>query len=286
AGQRTRNRRLAPALLLGRGRQRPDARAVRLADSLVSRNRSDRIRLCAAGPERLESRAAFPGCVGPRAVRRALRHLGRVERPFPQKPSAGCEPSIGAAVFPRRPAAPPIRAAGRGGRVVVQPHSAADLPRRDLRAVPARHLDGPGDVARVRVGRAVHGHDPRRPAVGAHAAFSGVGIAGGVPADSRRDGLVRRIRDSRHGDDYRRTRADERAGMSAMSRRTLITRGLTAAAGLSGLAVAERIADRYGLIPPDHGGLYGPGETLTYAAQRLLTRHSLAREFSRSQISP
>jgi DMSO/TMAO reductase YedYZ molybdopterin-dependent catalytic subunit len=65
----------------------------------------------------------------------------------------------------------------------------------------------------------------------------------------------------------------------------MITRGLAAAAGLSGLAVAERVADRYGLVPPDHGGIYGPGETLTYAAQRLLTRHSLAREFSRSQIS-
>jgi DMSO/TMAO reductase YedYZ molybdopterin-dependent catalytic subunit len=73
--------------------------------------------------------------------------------------------------------------------------------------------------------------------------------------------------------------------MSAISRRTMITRGLAAAAGLSGLAVAERVADRYGLVPPDHGGIYGPGETLTYAAQRVLTRQSLAREFSRSQIS-
>jgi DMSO/TMAO reductase YedYZ molybdopterin-dependent catalytic subunit len=65
----------------------------------------------------------------------------------------------------------------------------------------------------------------------------------------------------------------------------MIRRGLAAAAGLSGLGVAGRIADRYGLVPPDHGGIYGPGETLTYAAQRLLSRHSLAREFSRSQIS-
>src|SRR5882724_1620497 len=73
--------------------------------------------------------------------------------------------------------------------------------------------------------------------------------------------------------------------MSAISRRKMIRRGLAAAAGLSGLAVAGRIADRYGLVPPDHGGIYGPGETLTYAAQRLLTRQSLAREFSRSQIS-
>jgi DMSO/TMAO reductase YedYZ molybdopterin-dependent catalytic subunit len=73
--------------------------------------------------------------------------------------------------------------------------------------------------------------------------------------------------------------------MSNLSRRKLITTGLAATAGVSGLAVAARIANRYGLIPPDHGGVYGPGETLTYAAQRLLTRHSLAREFSRDQIS-
>lgn len=73
--------------------------------------------------------------------------------------------------------------------------------------------------------------------------------------------------------------------MSTISRRKMITRGLTAAAGLSGVAIAGRIADRYGLLPPDHGGIYGPGATLTYAAQRLITRRSLAREFSRSQIS-
>lgn len=72
--------------------------------------------------------------------------------------------------------------------------------------------------------------------------------------------------------------------MSNLSRRKLITAGLSAA-GVSGLAVAARLAGRYGLIPPDGGGIYGPGETLTYASQRLLTRHSLAREFPRSQIS-
>ncbi len=73
--------------------------------------------------------------------------------------------------------------------------------------------------------------------------------------------------------------------MKPLSRRKLITTGLAATAGLSGLALAGRLARRFGLIPPDHGGLYGPGETLTYAAQRLLTRHSLAREFPRSMIS-
>ncbi len=73
--------------------------------------------------------------------------------------------------------------------------------------------------------------------------------------------------------------------MIRISRRKLIITGLGAVVGASGLALAARLADRYGLIPPDHVGPYGPGETLTYAAQRLLTRHSLAREFSRSQIS-
>ena len=73
--------------------------------------------------------------------------------------------------------------------------------------------------------------------------------------------------------------------MSNFSRRKLITTGLAAAAGVVGLGAAERIAQAYRLIPPDHGRIYGLGETLTYASQRLLTRHSLAREFSRSQIS-
>jgi len=72
--------------------------------------------------------------------------------------------------------------------------------------------------------------------------------------------------------------------MNRISRRRLITGGLVAATGASGVAAA-RLAQKYGLVPPDHGGLYGFGETLTYAAQRLLTRHSMAREFSRAQIS-
>jgi DMSO/TMAO reductase YedYZ molybdopterin-dependent catalytic subunit len=73
--------------------------------------------------------------------------------------------------------------------------------------------------------------------------------------------------------------------MSDLSRRKLITAGLAVTAGASGLSVAAGLAKRYGLIPPDGGGIYGPGETLTYAAQRLLTRHSLAREFAPGQIS-
>jgi DMSO/TMAO reductase YedYZ molybdopterin-dependent catalytic subunit len=74
--------------------------------------------------------------------------------------------------------------------------------------------------------------------------------------------------------------------MGKLTRRQLITTGLAATAGASGIAVAASLARRYGLIPPDGAGIYGPGETLTYAAHRLLTRHSMAREFPRSEISP
>jgi len=73
--------------------------------------------------------------------------------------------------------------------------------------------------------------------------------------------------------------------MRNLSRRKLIVTGLAATAGITGLGVAAHLANKYGLVPPDGGGIYGPGETLTYAAQRLLTRHSLAREFSPTEIS-
>jgi len=71
-----------------------------------------------------------------------------------------------------------------------------------------------------------------------------------------------------------------------ITRRKLITAGLGVAAGTSGIALAARLANRYGLIPPDSGGVFGVGETLTYAAQRMLMHnHPLAREFNRSEIS-
>jgi DMSO/TMAO reductase YedYZ molybdopterin-dependent catalytic subunit len=73
--------------------------------------------------------------------------------------------------------------------------------------------------------------------------------------------------------------------MSPISRRRLITGGVAATAGVAGLAAAAGLSQRYGLIPPDHAGWYGPGETLTYAAQRVLTSHAPARQFPRSMIS-
>jgi DMSO/TMAO reductase YedYZ molybdopterin-dependent catalytic subunit len=73
--------------------------------------------------------------------------------------------------------------------------------------------------------------------------------------------------------------------MSMISRRKLIISGIAVAAGASGIVVGAKLARRYGLIPPDASGLYGPGEALTYAAQRIVGRHSMAREFLRSEIS-
>ena len=74
--------------------------------------------------------------------------------------------------------------------------------------------------------------------------------------------------------------------MSPLTRRTLVTAGVAAAAGASGIGAAVFLARRHGLIPPDHNGVLGVGETLTYATQRILTSgQSLAREFKRSEIS-
>jgi DMSO/TMAO reductase YedYZ molybdopterin-dependent catalytic subunit len=73
--------------------------------------------------------------------------------------------------------------------------------------------------------------------------------------------------------------------MNKISRRKFVKVGLATVAGASGLGAAAKLAQRYGLVPPDSGGIYGPGETLPYAAHRIFSRHSLAREFPRSMIS-
>jgi len=74
--------------------------------------------------------------------------------------------------------------------------------------------------------------------------------------------------------------------MSDVSRRKMITAGVSATAGVAGIAAGVVAAKDHGFIPPNTGSLYHAGDTLTYAAQRLLTNHRMAREFSRDQISP
>jgi len=73
--------------------------------------------------------------------------------------------------------------------------------------------------------------------------------------------------------------------MSKVSRRKFVTAGLATAGSLAGFGVAAKLAQRYGLVPPDSGGIYGPGTTLTYAAHRIFSRNSLVREFPRNMIS-
>jgi DMSO/TMAO reductase YedYZ molybdopterin-dependent catalytic subunit len=71
-----------------------------------------------------------------------------------------------------------------------------------------------------------------------------------------------------------------------INRRKFIKSAAAAAAAGSASGAAALLAGRYGLIPPDHGGVFGIGETLTYAAHRMLLHHQpLAREFKRNQIS-
>jgi DMSO/TMAO reductase YedYZ molybdopterin-dependent catalytic subunit len=65
----------------------------------------------------------------------------------------------------------------------------------------------------------------------------------------------------------------------SISRRGWIVGGVAAAAGAAGLTRVP------GLVPPDHSGPYGLGETLNYGAHKLLASHSMAREFPRSAIS-
>jgi DMSO/TMAO reductase YedYZ molybdopterin-dependent catalytic subunit len=69
--------------------------------------------------------------------------------------------------------------------------------------------------------------------------------------------------------------------MSIFSRRKLIVAG----AGVAGVAGAAKLAEHNGLVPPDAGGIYGCGHTMTYAAFRLLAGDANAREFSPEQIS-
>jgi DMSO/TMAO reductase YedYZ molybdopterin-dependent catalytic subunit len=72
--------------------------------------------------------------------------------------------------------------------------------------------------------------------------------------------------------------------VKTITRRSLLLGGLVAGTGVAGAALAAA-GRRFGLIPPDWRSVYGPGETLSYAAHRLFGRNALAREFPRGMIS-
>ena len=173
---------------------------------------------------------------------------------------------------------------GRQADPGVQPDPAFHVSAGRLRVVPPDCLDGAVYVARFRVGVSGGSVDSGWAAVCPHDTFLRFALPGSVRRRSRRDGVSRRIPTAGGRHDHRPSARITGASMSTMTRRTLITTGLVAGVGFSARGIAK-LAGRYGLIPPDSGVLYGAGETLTYAAQRLLTRHSMAREFDRSRIS-
>jgi DMSO/TMAO reductase YedYZ molybdopterin-dependent catalytic subunit len=72
--------------------------------------------------------------------------------------------------------------------------------------------------------------------------------------------------------------------MTDLSRRALVAGAVTAAGVAVGVAL-NSVGRRFGLVPPDAAGIYGPGETLGYAAHRVFGPHTPAREFSRAMIS-
>ena len=93
-----------------------------------------------------------------------------------------------------------------------------------------------------------------------HNSFLRLDIACTLSAGSSIEDLFGRFRQAYKGNDHGQAHHRYGATMSKLSRRKLITTGLAAAAGASGLAAADSLARRYGLIPPDAGGLYGPAK--------------------------
>src|SRR6185436_7027012 len=154
------------------------------------------------------------------------------------------------------------------------------LSRCHFRPLPADHLDGIGD------GAGIHGRRPcqrdiaRRAPVSAHAAFCRHDRADALHPRARRHARSRGIPRARprNGD------WDHGDSPMSLTRRALLTGGFIAA-GTGVVAAIAAAGRRYGLVPPDSGGIYGAGETLAYAAHRLLGRHALAREFPRDMIS-
>lgn len=75
--------------------------------------------------------------------------------------------------------------------------------------------------------------------------------------------------------------------MSRIITRRRFIQAVGAGALVAGAASAAAVlTKRYGLLPPDPGGLFGVEHSLTYGAQRLLLHaQPLAREFGREQIS-
>src|SRR5882672_2276369 len=146
------------------------------------------------------------------------------------------------------------------------------LSQRHLCAVPSNDCDRPRDVT----GRVLRISDIcstlRWPAIVTHRALLCGLYSGFVPRCPCRHGLSQWIPDPDAQHDLWPQRFKGDCPMSRILTRRRFIKGL---AGLSvavpaGIATAS-LANRYGLIPPDYGGLFGVETSLTYASQRLLT---------------
>jgi Oxidoreductase molybdopterin binding domain len=171
-------------------------------------------------------------------------------------------------------------------RTNVERASAPKLSGRRFPFSSAHDLDQSRNVPRHRVRFPIRRNNVRPTTIGAHHSFLPCSVHGSVSVCTRSHGVPYGIQTTYTRHDHGLQCRQKGPMSNRLTRRKLITTGFATAAGVSGLAIAARIADRYGLIPPDHQGILGVGETLTYASQRILTsHHSFARELNRSEIS-
>src|ERR1700749_1738792 len=188
------------------------------------------------------------------ADRPHLCDLGPRKRSLREKPvSPTRRPDV--AGFPAsHPQASPLDTYKGSASRLVQRRSEDYIPDRNLRAISPGDLDGPGDVSGIYCGSSVGRQRAWRAAVRAHDSLRCLEPTCGFPGGPRYDGRCLRFQKPHAGDDHRTGCGSQGALMTKFSRRKLITGGLAATAGVSGLAAAALAAERYRLIPPDNGG--------------------------------
>ena len=158
-------------------------------------HRADRLRVRAAGPERLEPLSPFSSRVAGRFDRVALCRSSACSRDISVGdllPSAArfIVAELSRSVDRESCA---IQAAGRRRSRSYNVLQRLIVPLGDLRAVSAGDLDGPGDVSRVRIRVSFRRYRIRRATIRAHHPFLRIYFPGAVPAGTRRDDFSGRI---------------------------------------------------------------------------------------------
>ena len=187
--------------------------AVQDADPLLAGNSAHRLRVRAAGPERLEPLSPLSSRLGGGIDRLAVCDLRLLTGHFRKNLlPAGADLSwraLSSAFANHLRFKRPGEAEAWSYNVLQR----LSLPVRDLRSVPAGDLDGPGDVSRLRFRVSGRRHGVRRPAIRAHDSFLRLHASRALPAGPRRDGLSCRIQEphARHDHGPRRGTQKERA---------------------------------------------------------------------------